>query len=307
MTVLQEAYDVHYRAPEAKRRHESGVSARNATIPILMYHSISQSANPRFRDLCVPPAMFAAQVDYLLQRGYTFLNVTQLVQGLTGQAPLPEQPVVLTFDDGFADFYDWALPVFARYGLTATLYITTGFIGRTALWLRHEGETERPMLSWRQVIEISNSGVECGAHTHSHPQLDTLPPVAARDEIVRSKDVLEQHLGCEVTSFAYPFGYYTAHVRWLVREAGFSSACAVNFAMCRPETADPFALERVMVTPAMDIGAFGALLAQDTASSLRKLYVRARIPVKQTLRYCAASLARLSREVQGGRYEGGLV
>ncbi len=275
-------------------------------IPILMYHSISQSANPRFMDLCVPPAMFTAQVDYLYQHGYTFLNVTQLIQALSGNLPLPERPVVLTFDDGFADFYEHALPTLFRYNLTATLYISTGFLGRTSLWLQHERETDRPMLTWQQLGEINDCGIECGAHTHSHPKLDTLPPAVARSEITRSKDLLEQHLGQKIESFAYPFGYYTAYTRWLVKEAGFTSACTVNLAMSS-EAADHFALERLMVTPAMDMGAFHALISNNHSSQLKKMYVRARIPVKQTLRYCAASLSRFRREMLGGLYEGGLV
>src|SRR6266571_3807834 len=151
-------------------------------IPILMYHSISQpaeSANPRFKALCVPPTLFATQVDYLYRSGYTFLNVTQLVDVLTGKAALPERPVVLTFDDGYADFYYHALPVLSCYHITATLYIATSFVEKTSLWLRWKEERGHPILTWNQIAEISNSGIECGAHTQSHSKLDALPLVMA--------------------------------------------------------------------------------------------------------------------------------
>lgn len=275
-------------------------------IPILMYHSISKSGNPRFKDLCVPPALFAAQVDYLYHHAYTFLNVTQLIHALTGKVPLPERPVVLTFDDGFADFYIHALPILSCYNITATLYITTGFVESTSGWLRRERETKQPMLTWSEITEISDSGIECGAHTHSHPKLDTLPLAIARNEILRSKDLLEQHLGQEVTSFAYPFGHYTSDIRRLVKQAGFTSACAVNFAMCSA-TANHFTLERLMVTPNMDINTFQSLFIQSKPSKLRRvkyIYTRARIPVKRMLRHGMASIARYHAEILDSCYEG---
>jgi peptidoglycan/xylan/chitin deacetylase (PgdA/CDA1 family) len=261
------------------------VKQSTKNIPILMYHSISQPANsadPGFKALCVPPALFADQVDYLYSRGYTILNVSQLVNIFTSNALLPERPVVLTFDDGYADFYDHALPVLSRYHLTATLYIATGFVERTSLWLRWKEETTHPVLTWDQIVEISNSGIECGAHTHSHPKLHRLPLAIARDEIRHSKDLLEQHLDREVTSFAYPYGGYSWGVRRLVKEAGFTSACAVDDAICSAK-ADPFTLVRLMVMPTMDMDAFGALLTQKEPSPLRKIYMSARIPIRQAL------------------------
>jgi peptidoglycan/xylan/chitin deacetylase (PgdA/CDA1 family) len=252
-------------------------------IPILMYHSISQSANPKFKQLAVLSASFAEQMAYLYQHFYTPINVTQLVRMLSiEKSALPERPVVLTFDDGFADFFTHALPTLEKFNFTATLYITTGYIGSTSRWLRPEGETSRLMLTWDQIAEINTRGIECGAYTHSHPQLDTLPLPVARKEIVKSKELLEWHLGQEVTSFAYPFGYYTTAVRQQVRQAGFTSACAVKFAM-NLETTDFFTLERLMVTADTDIKAFASLVT-GRSPLIKKMYVRARIPVWQVIR-----------------------
>jgi peptidoglycan/xylan/chitin deacetylase (PgdA/CDA1 family) len=265
-----------------------------------MYHGISQFANRRYRNLGLSPISFAAQVDYLHRNAYTPLNVTQLISTLTNKSPLPERPVVLTFDDGFADFYYNALPILSRYKFTATLYIATSFVERTSLWLRWE--KERPMLTWNQIAEISNSSIECGAHTHNHLKLDTLPLTIVRKEILLSKDLLEQHLGQQVTSFAYPYGYYISAIRRLVKEAGFTSACAVKSAMCS-DTADHFALERLEVTANMNMDTFHDLLTQEGYSQLRKVYAHARIPVKHMLRYCASSVPRLFRERRDYPYE----
>jgi peptidoglycan/xylan/chitin deacetylase (PgdA/CDA1 family) len=271
------------------------VEQSTRSIPILMYHSISQPTNfvhAGYRDSCVPPMSFEAQIDYLYRNMYTILNVSQLIQILNDKSPIPDKTIVLTFDDGYADFYYSALPILSRYNLTATLYVVTGCVGKTALWLRRERQTGQPMLTWKQIAEISNSGIECGAHTHSHPKLDTLSLTMAKEEIRCSKDLLEQHLGQQVTSFAYPYGYYTSDMRRLVKEAGFTSACVVKYAMCSEKT-DCFTLERLAITPNMDMRAFHACFTQEGYSQLRKMYVRARIPVKHALRCGVAWVSRL--------------
>ncbi len=198
-------------------------------VPILMYHSISEHASPKFKPFAVPPALFAEHMAYLHRHAYTPITVTRFVRvRLKSPSALPERPVILTFDDGFADFFTGAFPVLTRYGFPATLYITTAFIDSTSRWMQHEGEGTRSMLTWRQLIEISAAGVECGGHTHRHPQLDTLPLAKAREEIQLSKRLLEDRLSQEVCSFAYPYGYHSAAIKRLVQEAGYTSACAVK-------------------------------------------------------------------------------
>jgi peptidoglycan/xylan/chitin deacetylase (PgdA/CDA1 family) len=198
---------------------------------------------------------------YLQQRHYTPLTVTHLAQAMTDSSlHLPDRPVVVTIDDGVADFYMGALPVLTRYGFPATLYVTTGFVGGTSRWLSGVGEGLRPMLTWSQIADVQASGIECGAHSRSHPQLDILARAAARDEIVHCKSELEHQLGRQVVTFAYPHGYYSAAVRRLVQEAGYSSACAVKHAMSAT-TDDRFALARIIVTDTDDMDGFGQVLA----------------------------------------------
>jgi peptidoglycan/xylan/chitin deacetylase (PgdA/CDA1 family) len=160
--------------------------------------------------------------------------------------------VVLTFDDGYADFYTDTLPELQRHGFTATLYVVTAFIGNTSRWLQREREAMRPLLTWPQLAEISASGIECGAHSHTHPALDMLPPSVARAEIIRSKELLEERLDQHVLSFAYPYGYYNTRVQEAVRTCGFTSACAVRLAMSSLHD-DPYALARLAITPDTDV------------------------------------------------------
>jgi peptidoglycan/xylan/chitin deacetylase (PgdA/CDA1 family) len=104
------------------------------------------------------------------------------------------------------------------------------------------------MLTWEQLAEINSSGIECAAHTHTHPALDMLPPSAARDEIVHSKELLEEHLDQRISSFAYPYGFYSSRVLHIVRESGFDSACAIGRKMSSLHD-NAYALARLMIWP----------------------------------------------------------
>ena len=259
-------------------------------VPILMYHSISQHATRKYKPFAVLPALFADHMAYLHQHAYTPITVTQFINTRAkGVSALPERPVILTFDDGFADFFTDAFPVLQRYGFTATLYVATAFVNGTSRWLHREGEAARSMLTWDQLTKIITTGIECGGHSHCHPQLDTLPIVVARDEIVQCKRLLERHLDQEVSSFAYPYGYHTAAIKQLVREAGYSSACAVKYEMSS-ETTDPFALARLMIKSSTSVGTLAALLTQHHPSAVTAMYKRARVPVWRITRRCLATV-----------------
>lgn len=257
-------------------------------IPILMYHSIAEDVTVQYKPFAVSPSLFAQHMEYLHLQGYTPMTVTQVVQAVS-QRNVPDRPVVLTFDDGFADFFTEALPVLQQYNFTATLYVATGFIGSTSRWLQREGEATRPMLTWDQLREISACGIECGGHSHWHPQLDTLPLAAARDEIVNCKQLLEDHLGQQVSTFAYPHGYHSTAIKRLVREAGYTSACAVGYAMSSATT-DPFALVRLRMGADTSVDALGALLTQRIPSVLTTLYKRVRTSGWRLVRRYLASV-----------------
>ncbi len=140
-----------------------------------MYHSISDQAQPRFRKYVVSSALFAEHLTYLHQQEYTTLTVSEYVHAIATGARLPQRVVVLTFDDGLADFYNGAFPLLKQYGFVATLYIPTAFVGETSRFLWRENEADRSMLSWSQLRDLSANGMECGAHSHRHLQLDVIP------------------------------------------------------------------------------------------------------------------------------------
>lgn len=267
-------------------------------LPILMYHSISHSTNEKIRPWTVPPESFAEQMAYLHKHAYTPLTVTQLVQARSQKTnKLPARPVVITFDDAFADFFTAVLPVFKQYNFRGTLYIPTAYVGGTSGWLSQEGEASTPILSWEQLREISASQIECGSHSHSHPQLDMLSRSAVLNEITRSKKLLEEHLEQDVVSFAYPYGYSTVTIRRMVQKAGFLSACSVVSTLSSAAD-DPFALPRLRVDPDLTIEEFAILLTDSSTlkkTAIRQAYKRARSVVGRQVRRSKFLITRYSR------------
>ena len=245
----------------------------------------------------LPPSRFAEQLAYLRDNGYTPMTVTQLVRARAGEAiGLPRRPVVLTFDDGFAGFQTNIMPLLGRYGFPATLYVVTGAVDGTSRWLRREGESDRPMLTWSQLSEICDHGIECGSHSCTHPQLDVVPHSVARDEIVDSRKTLEDRLGQEVRTFAYPFGYSNSGVRDMVREAGYSCACAVRDEMSSMPD-DVFAMPRFLIVRRTSIHRFADLLTR-TYSRPAMAFRRARRGTWQAVRRTCSRLgSRLDKRV----------
>ncbi len=230
---------------------EEDEPASRSPFPILMYHSVSSAASRGFRPFTVSPEKFEEHIRFIRESGYRSWTVSGLMEALKQDKRHAQNAVLLTFDDGFEDFHSAALPVLMRHGVTATLYVTAGYAGGSSEWLSGCGEAARPMLSWKQIGEISALGIEIGAHTMTHPALDRIPKSRAREEIRGSKSAIEDRLRTEVQSFAYPYGFYNEVIQGLVEDAGYESACAVRYAMSSAAD-DRFALSRHIVRHGTD-------------------------------------------------------
>jgi peptidoglycan/xylan/chitin deacetylase (PgdA/CDA1 family) len=218
--------------------------ALDLSLPVLMYHSVSDTPTASTQALSVRPGMFGAQLCSLRRQGFTGLTFGEWGQRRRTGQPLPARPIVLTFDDGYADLIEEALPKLIEHGFPATVFVTTG-------WLRDAGRSTAAsapgrMLSWAQLAELSAAGVEVAAHTHSHPELDRISTARLHAELGDSKKLLEDRLGRPVRSLAYPYGYSSKHVRTVARERGYLQAAAVANA---PATAncDPFRVPRLTI------------------------------------------------------------
>jgi len=245
----------------------SQTSQQNA-IPVLMYHEIADRTQTSSR-LAVSPDTFAGQLRRLHAGGYTALTAAGLAAALADGGPaLPAKPVVLTFDDGYADFHARALPLLRHYGFTASVFVTTGWISDAA---GHDAAWPRPgrMLSWSQIAELASAGVEIGAHSHGHPELDQLSGRSLQHELERSKELLEDRLGRPVPGLAYPFGYSSAAVRAVAAGTGYEYACAVANTMVRPHP-DRMALPRLTVRQSTRPQAFDQMAAGQVPLSFVK-------------------------------------
>jgi peptidoglycan/xylan/chitin deacetylase (PgdA/CDA1 family) len=182
-------------------------------VPILMYHYVGNNPNPKDsqRDtLSISPDKFQAQVKYLKDNGYSTISLDTLYAALKNQATLPAKPIILTFDDGYIDFYVNAYPILKSYNSSATVFVITGFVG------------QNPYLTWPQITEMAGSGlISFEAHTVHHSNLPSLSDEAALYELSESKKNLEQMVGIPVNFIAYPFGATDQRIMDLTKRVGF--------------------------------------------------------------------------------------
>ncbi|MFN2508025.1 MAG: polysaccharide deacetylase family protein [Chthoniobacterales bacterium] len=209
-------------------------------VPILTYHSLDDSGAVT----SVAPGDFQKHMRSLAHRRFTGINLRELLDGWDGAGTLPARPVVLTFDDGFTSVLEHAAPVLSELGFRATVFAVSGRCGQTNDWPHQAPDIPRlPLLSWSELAQMAPVGFEIGAHTVTHRRLPDLPTEEARQEILDSKKMIEERLGCEVSTFAFPFGRFTRTTYETVRE-NFCAACGVNLAKARP-TDDRHQLSRL--------------------------------------------------------------
>lgn len=255
-------------------------------IPILTYHSIAAYSAPDFRKFVVHPDEFTAQMDYLSDAGYNVISVVDFVAHRLVHRPLPEPSVVLTFDDAFADFYSTVLPILLRRAFSATLYVPTGYVNRTARWLADLDEGGRKILSWQALSEISAARVEVASHSHTHPQLDRLPAKDIQDEMRQSKHILEDRLGIAVSGLAYPFGYWSHVARAAAAAAGYTYACEVGELMATSNS-DIYSLPRLSVDAGIGVSGIVKLL-EARSTRIEQSVMTAKRITWRALRYANA-------------------
>ncbi|MBS1788236.1 MAG: polysaccharide deacetylase family protein [Acidobacteria bacterium] len=204
-------------------------------LAILTYHSIDGSGSV----VSVPPRTFTEQMATLAEWGYRGISLTEAVRYRQANGSWPQRCVVLTFDDGFANFYESAMPALMRRNFSATVFLISGHVEKINDWDTPPARLgTRQMLSWRQVRELSEQGIEIGAHTRKHPDLRRLPESQLEEEIAGSCAEISDHIGQAVESFAYPYGYSNHQVEDVVRRT-VRAACTTEL---RHATDDPLHL-----------------------------------------------------------------
>jgi peptidoglycan/xylan/chitin deacetylase (PgdA/CDA1 family) len=207
--------------------------------PILMYHHVGAlPPNPDATrvSLTVPPELFAAHLDALVASGYSVIGMAALWDGLANGSPLPTKPVVLTFDDGYDDAYQFAAPALAARGMTGLFHVITGLV-------------EQPgYLTWAQVAEMRAAGMEIGNHTVHHPDLWWLSTADRWAEIEEAAQAIAAALGERPKFLSYPIGHYNTYIAEIVRQTGHLAATITHFGTLH-SASYPYWMSRVRVEP----------------------------------------------------------
>lgn len=238
-------------------------AAGDFRLPILMYHSVSNhveaGVSPYYQTVTTPK-VFAEQMSLLHSEGYVVESLKKGMQALRRPVAAGCKMVVITFDDGFRDFYTGAFPILRRYGFGATMFLPTAFIGSERRSFKN-----RECLSWDDVCELNRAGIEFGSHTASHPQLDRLEPARINLELQDSKNAIEDQLGEAVVSFSYPYAFPEADREFVrgfrdhLRNAGYEFGVTTRIGRADSND-DRLVMKRLPVNLADDHALFKAKL-----------------------------------------------
>lgn len=203
------------------------------TTPILVYHNI----NSRKGSFFVSPENFSKQMEYIKKNGYQVISLDELVRSIQTKTPLKRNKVVITFDDGYQDNFEYAYPVLKKMGFPATIFLVTDYIGKTS-----------GFLNWDEVVAMSKDKISFGGHTKTHFYLGSMGSEdLAFGEIKGSKEAIEQKINMPVDYFCYPGGGFNQRTKELVALAGYRGACTTNRGFVKFNR-DVYELKRVKVT-----------------------------------------------------------
>ncbi|MCX6032349.1 MAG: polysaccharide deacetylase family protein [Chloroflexi bacterium] len=225
--------------------------AEQVTLPILMYHHVRElpeAAGATLRTLTVSASAFGAQMAYLAQNGYHTVYFSDLVAYFDRGAALPDDAIIITFDDGWLEQYEVAYPILRKNCLIATFFPPTN-------WVDHSKLT----LTWAQVEEMSKAGMEFGSHTANHYLLTGQTAEQITRQLEDSRKTLEGHVRTPIVALAYPGGVYNAAVASLVEKAGYGVAVGVSAGVTH-KAEERFRLHRVAVNYADTVTTFAARL-----------------------------------------------
>lgn len=216
------------------------------TVPILMYHNLgTPPPGARLRNLYVRPRAFARQMALLALLGFHGLSMSAALPYLRGERR--GRVVAITFDDGYVDTLEQALPVLQHHGFTATCYFVSRRSGGYNDWDAAQLGVKKPLMNEAQLHAWHAAGMEVGSHTRTHPRLTSCSDAALQEEIAGSKADLEALTGSRVSQFCYPYGDFDARVTAAVRAAGYAAATTTQRGRARPGD-EALRLRRVLVS-----------------------------------------------------------
>ncbi|RBP40583.1 polysaccharide deacetylase [Roseimicrobium gellanilyticum] len=238
-----------------RTRLEACGEAATRKLPVLMYHRIADEGAAKLAKYRVSPAQFEKQLRYLRRRGYYSLE-PDAINPDWPQQEFPGRPLIITFDDGYADFESTAWPILRRNGFTAHVFVSTGQVGGTSSWEEDEDEADRQtLMTWEHIRKLSAQGVTFGSHLVSHTAATSLSSGALLREAYRSRTTLGHALGRPVFSIAPPYGALGFREQRIFQAAGYRTIYAAGAdAVAR---VGQVVLQRIRVDERLDLTAFG--------------------------------------------------
>lgn len=234
---------------------------------ILFYHSIDDSGSP----ISTSVKRFETHMAYLKERQYHTISLADYVNNMSQDKVQSEKLVLVTFDDGFKSTYLHAFPILKKYGFIATVFLVTDYMNGLASWMGRDlnliedrilnspkaakelqeikEATSFPLLTWDEIKEMCEYGIEFGSHTASHLWLGETRPKKVREDISKSKLIIEEQLNKPVDFFSYPYSDYAPETKEIVRELGFKAACGGDPRVDRSDN-DLYGLKRTGPVPA---------------------------------------------------------
>jgi peptidoglycan/xylan/chitin deacetylase (PgdA/CDA1 family) len=222
-------------------------------VPIVCYHSVTSEAAPVDHDphkQHLPLQLFQRQLDYLQNR-YNVISLSDYVAARRANRALPDYSIILTFDDGFEDFYSVAAPQLRQRKLPATVFVITDrAFGRFV----PNGES---FLNWQQIRELAAAGIEIGSHSCSHVPLPELSLEEAAKELGESRTLMETTIGVSPVSLSYPFGQTCPSISALAESLGYTCAIASDSGP-NADDASIYQLSRTVIASDDNVSAFAA-------------------------------------------------
>lgn len=218
-------------------------------MKVLTYHNIdTPPKHAKLKTLYLKPSKFNRQLSFLRRFGY----ITPSLDNIT----FDRKEVILTFDDGYKDFLENALPIIRQFSFRAVVFVVADLVGSYNQWDWQKLNIKKPLIDWQDIDYIIKQGIEIGSHTLTHPFLTKIDPKDARREIEFSKKKLEDKIGVEIKSFCYPYGDYNQTVRDMVEKAGYKYAFTTKHGKFKKED-DPYQINRITIFGNITLLEFG--------------------------------------------------
>jgi len=243
-------------------------------VPILAYHHVlpvnaKVDESIKNSPFTISDAQFYEQMLFLSQNGYQPINFSQLLNSM--EKLEVGKPIVITFDDGWVDNFEYAYPTLKAFGVSATFFVITGHVNSSGC------------MSWKQLNEMQNHNMEIASHTHSHTPLELLSNSELQWELTHSKNLLDENIGKNSARLSFPHGSYSKIVLNAAKNAGYLSCATSNFGYVT-SSSKVYELPRILIRKSHDISQFVKVCEADKLSILKsKIIQKSKALLKSTV------------------------